>query len=118
MTHFSDQAFWQAHDLYAGPILASHNNCRALVPHQRQFSDEQLRAVLARDGVIGVAFDSWMLQLDWNHGVYNQNIVTLTDVVNHIDHICQLAGNAHHAALATSMADLAARRHRSISIRL
>ncbi|NUM48552.1 MAG: membrane dipeptidase [Anaerolineales bacterium] len=103
MTHFSDQAFWQAHDLYAGPILASHNNCRALVPHQRQFSDEQLRAILARDGVIGVAFDSWMLQLDWNHGVYNQNIATLTDVVNHIDHICQLAGNAHHAALGTDL---------------
>ena len=37
MTHLSDQAFWQAADIYAGPLLASHNNCRALVPHQRQF---------------------------------------------------------------------------------
>ncbi|HLF88971.1 MAG TPA: membrane dipeptidase [Anaerolineales bacterium] len=103
LTHLSDQAFWQALDVYFGPVLASHNNCRALVPHQRQFSDDQLRAVIERSGVIGVAFDSWMLQLDWNHGVYNENIATLTDVVNHIDHICQLAGNAHHAALGTDL---------------
>ena len=103
LTHLSDQAFWQALDVYSGPVLASHNNCRALVPHQRQFSDDQLRAIIAREGVIGVAFDSWMLQLDWNHGVFNENIATLTDVVNHIDHICQLAGNAHHAALGTDL---------------
>jgi membrane dipeptidase len=54
LTHCSDQSFWQALDLYGGPVLASHNNCRALVPHQRQFSDEQLVAIIERDGVIGV----------------------------------------------------------------
>jgi membrane dipeptidase len=65
LTHLSDQAFWQALERFSGPVLASHNNCRALIPHQRQFSDEQLRAIIARDGVIGMAFDIWMLQLGW-----------------------------------------------------
>jgi membrane dipeptidase len=103
VTHLSDQAFWQALDIYTGPVLASHNNCRVLVPHQRQFDDHQLRAIIERDGVIGTALDSWMLQVDWKHGVQNKNIATLADVVNHIDHICQLAGNSHHAAIGSDL---------------
>ena len=46
LTHFSDEAFWEAVKIYDGPVLASHNNCRALVPHQRQFSDEQLKLII------------------------------------------------------------------------
>ncbi len=103
LTHLSDQAFWQALEIYPGPVLASHNNCRALVPHQRQFDDTQLRAIIARDGVIGAAFDSWMLQVDWEHNVPNRNVATLADVLNHIDHICQLAGNPRHAAIGSDL---------------
>ena len=62
LTHFSDEAFWEAVKIYDGLVLASHNNCRALVPHQRQFSDEQLKLIIERDGVVGAAFDIWMLQ--------------------------------------------------------
>ena len=65
LTHCSDQAFWQALDHYGGPVLASHNNCRALVPHQRQFTDDQIRAMIERDGVIGAALDAWMLKPAW-----------------------------------------------------
>src|SRR5690606_3382065 len=65
LTHFSDVAFWQALERYSGPVIASHNNCRALVPHQRQFSDEQIKAIIERDGVIGAAFDDWMLLPGW-----------------------------------------------------
>ena len=46
MTHIADESFWEALDHYSGPILASHQNCRALAPGQRQFSDEQLKAVI------------------------------------------------------------------------
>src|SRR5574341_219920 len=53
MTNLSDKAFWQVLDHYEGVVIASHNNCRALVPHQRQFDDHQLRAIIERDGVIG-----------------------------------------------------------------
>lgn len=103
MTHFSDQAFWQALDHYQGPVLASHNNCRALVPHQRQFSDEQLQAIFERDGVIGAAFDAWMLYPGWRVGESTNEDVTIADVVDHIDYICELAGSARHVALGTDL---------------
>lgn len=103
LTHLSDQAFWQALELYDGPLLASHNNCRALVPHQRQFSDEQIRAIIARDGVIGAALDAWMLVPGWVKGVSDSRSVALSRVVDHIDHICQLAGNSRHVALGTDL---------------
>ena len=103
MTHLSDKAFWQSLELYNGTILASHNNCRTLVPHQRQFSDEQLKAIIERGGVIGAAFDTWMLQPDWKIGKSTNENVTLSNVVDHIDHVCQLAGNSHHAAIGTDL---------------
>lgn len=103
LTHFSDQAFWQALEHYGGMVLASHNNCRALVPHQRQFSDEQLKAIIERDGVIGAAFDTWMLQPDWIVGHTTNERVTIAAVVDHIDYICQLAGNCRHVAIGTDL---------------
>jgi membrane dipeptidase len=102
LTHLSDQAFWQAIKLFHGSLLASHNNCRALVPHQRQFSDEQLRAIIERDGEIGAAGDNWMLCPGWTRSGPNP-AVTLAHMVDHIDHVCQLAGNSHHAALGSDL---------------
>jgi membrane dipeptidase len=103
VTHLADPAFWEALERFNGPILASHNNCRALVPHQRQFSNDQLRAIVARDGVIGAALDTWMLQPGWIVGAPNNPPVPLERVVDHIDHICQLAGNSRHAAIGTDL---------------
>jgi membrane dipeptidase len=103
MTHFTDKAFWQAHDLFEGPILASHNNCRSLVSDPRQFDDEQLKAIIARGGVIGAAFDTWMLQEGWVRGASDPAGVTLANVVDHIDHVCQLAGNSEHAAIGSDL---------------
>jgi membrane dipeptidase len=103
LSHFSNAAFWQALDNYQGPVLASHNNCRALVPHQRQFSDRQLAAIFERDGVIGAACDAWMLQPGWVVGQSSNASVTLGDVVDHIDHVCQLAGNSRHAAIGSDL---------------
>ncbi len=106
LTHCSDESFWQALDHYGGPVLASHNNCRALVAHQRQFSDDQLRAIIARDGVIGAALDTWMLKSGWVIGERfdpANPLVTLNDVVDHIDHVCQLAGSSRHAAIGSDL---------------
>lgn len=102
LTHLSDEAFWQALEHYSGHVLASHNNCRALVPHQRQFSDTQLKSIIERDGMIGVAFDVWMLQAGFVHGQTNQG-GAIEAVVNHIDHICQLAGNCQHVGLGSDL---------------
>ena len=102
LTHCSDEAFWQALSRYDGPVHASHNNCRAIAPHQRQYSDEQIRAIAARDGVVGAALDCWMIKAGWRHGDDNSSI-TLKDVVAHIDHICQLTGSARHVAIGTDL---------------
>lgn len=103
LTHMSDQAFWAALEHYHGLVLASHNNCRALVPHQRQFSDQQLQAIIERDGVIGAAFDTWMLQPGWVVDQSSNAGITMEQVVDHIDHVCQLAGNSRHAAIGTDL---------------
>jgi membrane dipeptidase len=105
VTHLCDESFWEAVELFKGQLWASHNNCRALVNHNRQFSDEQIRLIIDRGGVIGAAFDAWMLYPDWIRGKTTQQTagVTLETVVDHIDHICQLAGNANHVGLGTDL---------------
>ncbi len=103
LTHCSDQSFWQALEHYGGTVIASHNNCRALVPHQRQFSDAQIQAIAARNGVIGVAMDTWMLEPGWVVGQTSNANVPLARVVDHIDYICQLTGTARHVGIGTDL---------------
>jgi membrane dipeptidase len=103
LTHLSDEAFWEAIDCFGGPVLASHNNCRSLVPHQRQLDNRQIHAIISRKGVIGVAFDNWMIRPGWTRGAKDNERVTLGHVADHIDHICQLAGNSQHAAIGSDL---------------
>jgi len=103
LTHLSDRAFWAAIEQFNGTILASHANCRAIVPHQRQFDDEQIRAIIKRNGVIGLALDNWMIRPGWNRGAAENPHVTLADAVDHIDHVCQLAGNSLHSAIGSDL---------------
>lgn len=105
LTHLSDRSFWEALEHFNGPVWASHNNCRALVPHQRQFDDHQLREIIRRDGVIGLAMDAWMIIPGWIKGRSQPDTVglTLNDALDHVDHICQLAGNARHVMLGTDL---------------
>jgi membrane dipeptidase len=103
LTHLADQSFWEAIDIFGGTVLASHNNCRALVPGDRQFSDDQIRAIIERDGVIGSAMDAWMLYPNWIKGETHNSVVSLEAVVDQMDHICQLAGNAMHVAVGTDL---------------
>jgi membrane dipeptidase len=103
VTHLTDQGLWQVQDSFKGPVLASHNNCRALVPGERQFSDQQIRALLDRGSVIGVALDSWMLWPDYVPGETDNSRVVLRNVADHIDHICQLAGNARHVGIGSDL---------------
>jgi len=103
LTHSSDPTFHQALDAFHGKVMASHNNCRALVPGDRQFSDDQIRRLIERDAVIGVALDSWMLLPGFVVGESRGDEVTLDAVVDHIDHICQLSGNTRHAAIGSDL---------------
>lgn len=103
VTHLSDESLSQALDLFRGPVMASHHNCRALVPGDRQLTDEQIRRLIQRDAVIGAAFDSWMLYSGYVFGETPNSLVTMEAVADHIDHVCQLAGNARHIALGTDL---------------
>jgi membrane dipeptidase len=104
-THLTDEAFWEALELFEGPVWASHNNCRVLVPDDRQFSDPQIRALIERDAVIGVAFDAWMMYPGWIRGKTTPDAVDLRieRIVDHVDHICQLAGNARHCGIGSDL---------------
>jgi membrane dipeptidase len=105
VTHLTDEQFWQAMDLYRGPVWASHSDCRALAPHQRQLNDEQIKALTSRGGVIGAAFDAWMLVPNWirRKTTPESANVTLATVVDHIDHVCQIAGSARHSMIGSDL---------------
>ncbi len=104
-THLCDQSFWETMKVYNGPVWASHNNCRALVDHNRQFSDEQIHELIRRKAVIGVALDAWMMVPNWVRGQSSPEKmgVTLNTMVDHIDHICQLSGNSLHVGIGTDL---------------
>jgi membrane dipeptidase len=105
MTHLCDDAFWQALDLYEGPLWASHHNCRALVPHNRQLSDEMIRALVQRGAVIGLALDAWMIVPGWERGKSQPKAMgaTLKTALQHLDHVCQIAGSARHAGIGSDL---------------
>ena len=105
VTHLSDDSFWQVLDLYKGPVWASHHNARALVPHQRQLSDDMYLALVERGAVVGVALDAWMLVRGWTRGVSTpeEADLRLHALVDHFDHYCQLAGNARHVGIGSDL---------------
>jgi membrane dipeptidase len=105
VTHLSDQCFYEALDLWQGPMLASHHNCRSLVADQRQLADDHIKHLIQRGAVIGAAFDTWMLVPNWERGktTPEETGVVINTVIDHIDYVCQLAGNCKHAALGTDL---------------
>ena len=103
LTHTSDGSFWEALDAFGGRVIATHNNCRALVARQRQFTDDMIRAIADRDGVIGVALDDWMLCVDFEIAHPHPELVTLATVVDHVEHICAVTGSARHVAIGTDL---------------
>ena len=105
VTHLTDLGFRQAMEIYKGPVWASHHNCRALVNNQRQLTDDQIRILLERGAVIGGVMDAWMLADGWIRGVSLPKAMGtgLNRLIDHYDHICQLAGNADHIAIGSDL---------------
>ncbi|HKH62159.1 MAG TPA: membrane dipeptidase [Flavitalea sp.] len=104
-THLCDDAFWQALEHFRGAVWASHNNCRKLVDHNRQFSDEMIKALIDRDAVIGAALDAWMMVPGWvrQQSMPRDMNCTLEVIVDHLDHICQIAGNSLHIGIGSDL---------------
>jgi membrane dipeptidase len=104
-THLCDDSFWEAMDNFNGHVWASHNNCRTLVNHNRQFSDDQIKELISRGAVIGGVFDAWMMVPNWVRGVSTPVGMKcdLEVLINHMDHICQIAGNALHIGIGSDL---------------
>lgn len=104
-THLCDDSFWEALENFNGHVWASHNNCRALVNHNRQFSDEQIKELINRGAVIGGVLDAWMMVPNWVRGKSTPQSANchLEVLINHLDHICQLAGNALHIGIGSDL---------------
>lgn len=100
VAHMNDESVATALDEFQGTAIASHANCRWLLknpPNQRHLSQDNARRMLERGGVIGVLPYARFLRTDWdlNHPV------SLEDYADHVDAICQIAGNADHVAIGT-----------------
>jgi membrane dipeptidase len=93
MTHLSDVAFWQVAKHFHGRVHASHQNARAICNWQRQFSDDQIRFVIERNGVLGVSMDVIMLQDGFVRGQTLPS-ATLERAVDQVEHVRELAGGS------------------------
>jgi membrane dipeptidase len=105
VTHLCDESFWDALGRYSGPLWASHHNCRALANWNRQLTDEQIKAIVERGAVIGMAFDAIMMVHGWTHlrSKAQDFNLKLEKICEHIDHVCQIAGNANHVGIGTDL---------------
>jgi membrane dipeptidase len=99
-SHMAEQSFFDALELFHGVVIASHSNCRAFVNMDRHLSDAMIRAIIARDGAIGAVIYNRFLKESWDTSA-KKDAVTLADVVQHIQHICDLAGDARHVGVGT-----------------
>jgi membrane dipeptidase len=103
LAHMTEKSAREALDRYEGPIIASHANSRELIHGaygERHLTDATIRDLIEHDGVIGVLPFNQFLVPEWKK-TDPRTEVTLDHLIAHIDHICQLAGNAQHAALGT-----------------
>ncbi len=100
VSHMAEQSFFDAMELFSGNVIASHSNCRAYVNTDRQLSDEMIRALTARDGVIGcVMYDNFLVP-GWDKTALKES-VTFKDAVRHIKRVCDIAGDAEHAGIGS-----------------
>ncbi|SDF88964.1 membrane dipeptidase [Dyadobacter soli] len=104
-THLTDEGFDQVMDFYDGPIWSSHHNVRKIVPNQRQLTDEQIKRLIERGAVIGGMLDCWAMDIRFIDMVSDpwQLDIRLAHLVDHWDHICQIAGNSRHIAIGSDL---------------
>jgi membrane dipeptidase len=103
ISHMDEAAALQALDIYSGTVIASHSNARALLrgmEGNRHLNDEVIRALLERDGVIGILPYNGFLQPGWKQGDQRETL-SLRHVVAQIDYICQMAGDARHVGIGS-----------------
>ena len=104
LSHMDEQAAIEALDIYRGPIVGTHGNCLSLMLNSnsnRHFSDRIIEGIIERDGVVGVVPYNAYLKSGWTVGKNERSEVPLSYVADHIDHICQIAGDALHTGIGS-----------------
>ena len=94
ISHLTEEGIWQGLDLKFPRVCASHANVRALTPTDRHLSDDVMRAVAERDGVIGLVLYNGFLEPHWQHD--RSITVTLHEHLRrHASYIADLCGWQH-----------------------
>jgi membrane dipeptidase len=102
VSHMSERAFKQAVELYSGSIIASHANPRYFHDSVHCLSDDMIRRLAERDGVMGIMLYNRYLRKDWHHTDPKRN-VGLSHVVDVMDYVCQLTGSANHVGIGSDI---------------
>jgi len=104
ISHLADESAHQALDLYEGLMIASHSNAAALLDGSlepdRHLTDEHIRKLIQRQGVIGLAPYNEYLDGAWRMGQGRDGII-LQRLVEHVDYVCQMAGDSLHVGIGT-----------------
>jgi membrane dipeptidase len=105
LSHMDEAAALESLERYEGPVMATHSNCAALMKGSetnRHLPDDVIRGLIERDGVIGVIPLNTFLKVGWlrKNGSRREE-VSLDVLIAHIDHICQMAGDAQHAGIGS-----------------
>ncbi|MCY4225047.1 MAG: membrane dipeptidase [Bacteroidetes bacterium] len=103
ITHLSDESIEDVFNVYDGPIIASHHNCREIVPGQRQLSNDHIKELIHRDAVIGTALDAWMLYPGWKRNQTDRSVINFDDVIDHMEHICSIAGSSKFVGIGSDL---------------
>ncbi len=100
ISHLWETAAARVLDRYPGPIVATHANPRAMVDASRMLSDDIIRRLGDRGGVIGVIAFNRMLDAQWT---LEQPRLPLTRLVEAVDHICQVTGDAATVGIGSDL---------------
>jgi membrane dipeptidase len=105
LSHMDERAAIEALDIYEGPIVATHANCAALMPNSntnRHLSDRIIEGIVEHDGVIGIVPFNNYLKVGWSKDKGSRREEVPLDVVaQHMDHVCQIAGDALHVGIGS-----------------
>ena len=109
ITHMADQAVWESLEIWDGPVMASHCVCRSIVRGQRHLTDDMIRELVRRGGVIGLVFCQMFIdpEVVWENKPDRSTYVSkygMEGLIPHIERIGDLAGGSlKNIAIGTDM---------------